>query len=98
MSLQKLHEMLAPMLYALRMTSTHHPTCPQLSGMACGALRDRGEALYSTLYGGPERVLIPVHTWYGTLDFTLFVHSTGYRPTAYRGLGTDYRTRYVGFL
>ena len=47
--------MVTPMLYALRMMSTHHPTCPQLSGMACGALRDRGEALYSTLYGGPER-------------------------------------------
>ena len=48
--------MITPMLYTLRMMSTHHPTCPQLSGMACGALRDRGEALLLYNNSGPERV------------------------------------------
>ena len=40
----------------LRVMSTHHPTCPKLRDMVCGALRDRGEALSFQKDGGPERV------------------------------------------
>ena len=54
--LQKLHDMVTSMLYALRMMSTHHPTCPQLSGMACGALRDRYGSLGPRGPSGAERV------------------------------------------
>lgn len=62
-SLRKLRGMVMPMLYALRMMSIiHHPTYPQLSGMACGALRDRGEALCTRLHSVPERVKLAVRT------------------------------------
>ena len=56
-SLHKLHGMATPILYTRCAMSTHHPTCPQLSGMACGSLRDRGEVLFSVLDGRPESVL-----------------------------------------
>ena len=36
------------------MVSTHHPTCLKLSGVACGALRDCGEALLIGGKGGSD--------------------------------------------
>ena len=57
--LRKLRVTAMQMLYALRMMSTHHPTCPQLSGMACGVLSDRGEASTSPLVGVPAAVARP---------------------------------------
>ena len=43
--LHNLHGIITRMLYALRMMSTYHHTCPQLSNMTGGELRNRGEAL-----------------------------------------------------
>ena len=67
--LRKLRVMPTPMLYALRVMSTHHPTCPKLRGMVCGALRDRGEALGTGVPSGPERVTF--------VSFTCTLHDSG---------------------
>ena len=59
MALFRLHNLGAEarrMLYVMTAVSTHHPTSLQPCGMVGGALKARGEALYTGVYGRAERV------------------------------------------